>query len=273
MVTFRIGHTGILWGFSKEDALPAVRDTAELGYLAYETFGFTIEQFQDEPGGFGALLAQFNVPLSAAYCPTEFYDPADAAKDIANCARWAQLAADLGAETLVLQGGQRKEQPYPHFEGMAEAFNEIGRQAAKLGMRAAIHPHTGTLIETGEEIDTILAAVDPTLVGFAPDTGQILKGGSDPVEVLRKHKPQLWHVHLKDYGGGRETGYVGYEAIGQGVVDMPGIFEVLDEAEFDGWVMVELDGTPQAPRSPREAAALSKQYLQELLGDRATWRK
>jgi len=271
MVTFRIGHTGILWGFQKEDAVTAIRDAAELGYLAYETFGQTIEQYKEEPGGFAALLDKYDLPLAAAYCPTTFYDPEDAEEDIANCARWAKLASDLGAETIVLQGGQRKDVPYPHFEGMAEVFNEIGRQVAKLGLRAAIHPHTGTLIETGEEIDTILGAVDPSLVGFAPDTGQIMKGGSDPVAVLRKHKPQLWHVHLKDYAGGRETGYVGYEAIGQGVVDMPGIFQVLEEADFDGWVMVELDGTPKAPRSPREAAALSKQYLEDLLGDRAAW--
>lgn len=274
MTRFRIGHTGITWGYGSKEAEQAVKDTAELGYCAYETFGSVLVEYeQNVPGGFGAILKRYGIPLSAAYCWTEFYDPANAQLDIDRVLGWARVAAKLGAEAIVLQAGKRSESPYPYFKAMGEIFTNIGREAQAMGMVTAIHPHTGTIIETREEIDAILHAVDPALVGFAPDTGQIAKGGSDPVATLRDYKGMLKHVHLKDWGGGRETGYADYEPIGSGVVDMAGVFQVFEEADYQGWVMVELDGTKTSPRPPREAAAMSKAYLEKLLGDKAIWAK
>jgi inosose dehydratase len=274
MTRFRIGHTGITWGFATKDMEQAVKDTAELKYCAFETFGSVLEEYErDSPGGFGAILQRYNIPLSAAYCWTTFFEPAEAIKDIDQVVRWSKVAHKLGAETIVLQAGKRSGKPYPYFAEMGEAFNEIGRQVKAMGMISAIHPHTGTIIETRAEIDAVLHAVDPDLVGFAPDTGQIANGGSDTVATLNDYKSIIRHVHLKDWGGGRFTGYADYEPIGSGVVDMAGVFRVLEEANYGGWVMVELDGTPQAPRPPREAAAMSKRYLENLLGDKAVWAK
>lgn len=271
-MTFRIGHTGITWGYGTEQMEAAVKDVAELGYCAFETFGQVLADYLDRPGGFRRVLDRYDIPLAAAYCPTAFYDPADAAADIEKVVAWAQLAAELGAHAIVLQGGRRGAGAYPHFRGMGEAFNRIGREVKALGMVTGIHPHTGTLIETPEEIDAILAATDPALVGFAPDTGQIDKGGGSAVATLETYKHRINHVHLKDYGGGRDTGYAGYEPIGSGVIDMPALFDILAAAAFDGWVMVELDDTPQRPRPPRSAAAMSRSYLGNMLDKRAAWR-
>jgi len=191
--------------------------------------------------------------------------------------RWARLAKKLGAETLVLQAvGQRPPQGYD-YKGMADVFSRIGRLAQDMGLIAAIHPHTGTMIETRVEIDRVMSAIDPTAVFFAPDTGQICKGGSDLMEVLDTYGPLVRHVHLKDYVGGPvrydadgkeidPTGYVGYTPIGQGSVDIPAVFRFLERIDFQGYVMVELDGTPASPRPAREAAAMSKRYLQQELG-------
>lgn len=268
MHKFRIGHTGITWRDTRE----AVRDTAELGYLSFETFGFVVEKFtQEEPGGFKALIDQYNLPLSAIYCWVSFWDPADAGEDIEQTIRMARVARDIGAETLVLQGGPRRPEAYPYYQGLGEVFSEIGRRAQELGMVSAVHPHTGTLIETGDEIDAVLEAIDPAVVGFAPDTGQIAKGGTDAVAKLRQYKHLIRHVHLKDYAGGKKTAHAGYAPIGSGVIDMAGIFQVLEEADFDGWVNVELDGPPAPPMVSRDAAALSMGYLRGLLGDRAAW--
>jgi inosose dehydratase len=225
-------------------------------------------------GGLGAVLREYNVPLSAIYCPTTFYDPADAKPYIEQVIRWAKVSQDLGVNTVVLQAGKRQAdggghaEPYPHFRGMGEVFSEIGRRAQALGMVSSIHPHTGTLIETGAEIDAVLSAIDPAVVGFAPDTGQIAKGGTDPVAKLRQYGHLIRHVHLKDYAGGKETAHAGYAPIGSGVIDMAGIFQVLEEADFAGWVNVELDGPPAPPLTSRDAAAFSLGYLKGLLRER-----
>lgn len=276
---FRIGHTGITWGYGLDQVDAAVKDVAELGYHAYETFGFTIEEYeQKKPGGFGALLARYEIPLGSAYCSTRFIDPSDAKEDIERVTRWAKLAKSLGATTIVLQAaGHRPAEPYSEFRAMADVFSEIGRRVQDMGLIAAIHPHTGTLIETREEIDAVMTSIDPKAVFFAPDTGQIVKGGSDILEVLNDYGSLVRHVHLKDYIGGPArhdengkeidpTGYVGYTPVGHGSLDMPAIFQFLERIDYQDLVMVELDGTPRAPRPPHEAAAMSKRYLQEELG-------
>jgi len=114
-------------------------------------------------------------------------------------------------------------------------------------------------------------------VFFAPDVGQIAKGGGDAIKAVQDYKALIRHVHLKDFVGvtvefdeeGKEidpTGYVSYVPLGEGVVDIPAILDILKGVGYDGWLMVELDGTPRAPRPPLEAAAMSKRYLQEVLG-------
>jgi inosose dehydratase len=269
---FRIGHTGITWGGSNEKVKQAIKDTAELGYLSFETFGSVAERFAKEvPGGLGAVLEEYGIPLSAIYCPTAFVDPADGKADVEQVVRWAEVSLDLGISTVVLQATRRSEEPYPYYAGMGEVFNEIGRRMVEMGLVTSIHPHTGTLIETGEEIDAVLNAIDPDLVGFAPDTGQIAKGGTDPVAKLRQYVHLIRHVHLKDYAGGRKTAHGGYAPIGSGVIDMASIFQLLEGADFDGWVNVELDGPPAPPMVSRDAAAISMGYLKGLLGERAAW--
>jgi len=53
--------------------------------------------------------------------------------------------------------------------------------------------------------------------------------------------------------------------LGEGVVIyISAILGIPAEIDYDGYVMVELDGTPKAPYTSKEAAAISKRYLQSL---------
>lgn len=277
---FKIGHTGITWGYSLEQLEQAVRDTAALGYQGFETFGDTIEAYnQAHPEGFGALLHKYNLPLAAIYCPVWASEPEQAQQSVDQVVAWGRLARDLGAATVVVQGGKRQAQPYTRYPFLVEVFNEIGLRLADMGLATAVHPHTGTLIETQAEIDAVLSALDPTCAGFAPDTGQIAKGGSEVMPILRRYRGLIRHVHLKDYVGGAPpvtpegqeidlTGYANYLPLGQGVIDFAAVFDLLAEIQFKDWVMVELDATGTFPRPPFEAAQVSKRFLQSTLGQR-----
>lgn len=278
----KIGHTGITWGIPG-DVETAYRDTAELGYTSFETFATTILDWNTRSGGYRALVERYGIPTSAAYCYKEWIDPANADADLESARREADAAREIGASALVLQGGSRPPEGLDAdaMNRLAEALNAIGTYCREIGLSASLHPHTGTAVETREEIDTILRLTDPALVGFAPDTGQIAKGGSDIVEVLTTYQDRIAHVHLKDWNGtfdrdeaGKEidrSGYVNYEPVGNGVLPMPEIVTILQGTGVDVWVNVELDGTSRAPRSPREAAAMSRTYLGELLGDQVAW--
>ncbi|MEZ4866687.1 MAG: sugar phosphate isomerase/epimerase [Caldilineaceae bacterium] len=280
----KIGHTGITWGIPG-DVEQAYRETAELGYLGFETFAKTIQEWDQKPGGYRALVTRYGIPTGAAYCYKEWIDPATAQGDLESAKAEADaLRALPGSSTLVVQGGRRPAGGYraEQFQRLAAALNTLGDYCKSIGLAVGLHPHTGTAIETGQEIETILGLLDPRLVGFAPDTGQIAKGGSDIVQVLRTYQARIVHVHLKDWNGqygrdaaGKEidaSGYVNYEPVGHGVLPMGEILALLTPAAgFTGWINVELDGTPRAPRPPRAAAAMSRDYLGQLLGEQVAW--
>ncbi len=279
MKQYKICHSGITWNMSNEAVEEPMKDISELGYYGFETFGWTVEWWNEnkaDEGGFRALVQKYRLPVVAVYCPVAFYEPDGAEEEVAKTKKWIDAGKAEKAGVVVLQAGGRKKNEehggkYPYWDALAKAFDEVGAYAKENGMITAIHPHTNTLIETPEEIDTILGSVNPDLVGFAPDTGQIAKGGGDPVAVLKKHADRLQHIHFKDWSGGRKTTYHEYEPLGLGVVDLQGILDVADEAGYDGLITVELDGGAERIRTPREAGLIARRWLEAVLGNRAVW--
>ena len=58
-----------------------------------------------------------------------------------------------------------------------------------IGVVGALHQHTGTCVETRDETYAVMEAVDTRYVKFGPDVGQLQKGGSDPVKVVKDFLP------------------------------------------------------------------------------------
>src|SRR5262249_31064700 len=153
----------------------------------------------------------------------------------------------------------------------------------QLGMRVVVHHHAGTFVETPDEIDRLLVATDPELVGLLLDTGHAVYGGADPLEVLRRHGDRVRYLHLQDVRAGelarvRTTGIAMAEAwrhgvfcpLGEGVVDFPRVVEALRSRGYQGWLIVEQDVVPdQAGRlepEPFDSARRSRRYLREQVG-------
>jgi inosose dehydratase len=79
-------------------------------------------------------------------------------------------------------------------------------------------------------------------------------GGGDPVALAESAASRIRHVHLKDVDGelaGRViSGTLSYEKavrdglympLGDGDVDLRRVLDTLDEAEYDGWYVLEQD--------------------------------
>jgi inosose dehydratase len=269
----KIGHTGITW--PTQSVEEKVADIAAVGFTAFETFGHVIEQYPGGAPAFKDLIQRHGLRYAASYCARTYIDPARAADDIEQVLKWARLSKEVGAETIVVSCQRREKPAYSpeEYAGLARTLNELGaRIRDQFGLRTALHPHTGTPVEKPEEIAMVVEALDPRACGFGPDTGQIAQAGGDAVAVVRTYRDLVTHVHVKDYGGTPvrrlpdgsvedPTGYAGYVPVGTGVIDFVAMFRALKEAGFNGWLMVELDGTPRAPRPPKEAAAMSYRGL------------
>jgi len=86
-----------------------------------------------------------------------------------------------------------------------EAWNLYIKNADRLGkimkddygLKMVLHPHGDSHIETPEDIDRVFQATDPDYVGFCLDTGHIVYGAGDPIEIVKKYPERIDYVHIK----------------------------------------------------------------------------
>ncbi|MGG1877560.1 myo-inosose-2 dehydratase [Paenibacillus cisolokensis] len=163
------------------------------------------------------------------------------------------------------------------WEALAEGLNAAGRIAAEYGMKLAYHHHGGTVVESPEEIDRLMALTDPSLVHLLYDTGHAYYGGADPLKLLQKHYDRIAYIHLKDVRDAvleeaRREGADFVTCIRKGVFTVPGdgcidfapIMALLVQREYDGWAMLEGEQDP-ALHPPYEYARRSLEYLKAWL--------
>jgi inosose dehydratase len=260
----KAGHTGITWGFSPADAEKAIADVASLGFQGYESFGNVLEVWEAK-GGLDKLLQAAKLPLRSAYCPVNLTDPARRKDEVDKIVRWGGLIKKCGGSVAVIGPNNVKRPEYNFADQKANivaALNDIGKALDDIGVVGALHQHTGTCVETRDETYAVMEAVNTRYVKFGPDVGQLQKGGSDPVTVVKDFLPVVRHVHMKDFDGGEH--YLGYCPLGQGKVDVATLCDLLESSGNDLMVMAELDPSPKMPLTPLDAARINKTTLQKL---------
>jgi inosose dehydratase len=268
-----MGHTGITW--ADEEVEAGVKCIAGLGFHNVEIFAWVLKTLHDR--GTTDLFTKYRIPLVSSYFSADMADPGRREAEMEKIVEWGDIAAGLGAKFATFGGNGVDRRRFDFGEGkqyMAGFVNEAARRLQDRGLGLVFHPHTGTPVETEDEIRSFFDAVDARYVGFAPDIGQIQKGGADPLNLIRDYKSLLGLIHLKDYSGkvefdaeGREidtTGYACYTPLGKGVVDIPGILEFLETSGFTGPVLAELDRGRNMPLTAEKAVTIDKQYLESL---------
>jgi len=169
--------------------------------------------------------------------------------------------------------GRANEPRVPRLtdEGMARLaglLDALGGETRAAGRILAFHHHGGTYVETPDELEQLMAATDPEVVGICLDTGHYLMGGGEPVTALRRYGERVRHVHLKDIDPGvlarMQTGELGgflagirervFTEVGSGSLDVSGVLATLAGRDYRGWLIVEQD-TSWHP--PSESAAMS----------------
>ncbi len=267
---FKIGATFILWGYNANNLEPALKDMSELGYHAFETFGQVIDEWEKNRGGFQNVVQKYNVPIVSAFCMTDVLDPSKRKAELEKLIRWTKLLKASGGKVVEYCPTGIKREGYnykDHKKNLVESMNEYAKAVTDEGLVCALHPHTGTPIETEEEVYYIMNALDTRYMKFGPDVGQLQKGGGDPVKIVKDFMPLIEHVHLKDFEGG-DNGYLGYAPLGKGKVKISKILKLLEKRrdEMAGMIMFELDydNKFKPAYSPLEAAKISRDYLAKL---------
>jgi inosose dehydratase len=268
-----IGHTGITW--PDADAEAGIRCIAESGFNTIELFAWVLKTFHDQ--GRDNICEQHGIPLISSYYSVDIVNPDLRDGEMAKLSEWTDIVVRMGGKYATF-GGNFVDRRTFVFEDHKKYIVDFVNEAAKIldgkGLRLNFHPHTGTPVETEKEIVSFLDAVDTKYTGFAPDIGQIQKGGADPMRFVKDYISILRLVHLKDYCGsvrfdseGREidtSGFACYSPLGKGVVDLKGILSYLESTSFNGPVMVELDAGMNMPMSSEDAVRINKEFMENL---------
>jgi inosose dehydratase len=183
--------------------------------------------------------------------------------EVVKVTRWASIIKKFGGKVTVIgpNGVDRGSYDFTaNKTNIVASLNDICRALSDIGLTAALHQHTGTCIETRDETYAVLEAVNTKYVKFGPDIGQLTKGGSDAVQVVKDFLPLVEHMHLKDYNGDNPH-LAGYCPLGQGRVNIPAILDLMEKRTLHGMVMVELDNDGKTSLVPLDLIKTSKAYL------------
>jgi inosose dehydratase len=260
----KIGITGLIWGATPrapENLEQALADMSSLGYHSFETWG-SVMQALDAKGALAGLLARYPIPFRSAFMGVNVHDPAKLKESLAQVIAWGKVTRKYGGTFAVVNAGGVDRATFdfkaarPHI---VAGLTDHGKALNDLGLQAGLHQHTGSAVDTRDEVYAVMEAVDTRHMKFAPDVGQLQKAGADAAKVVEDFLPIVVHMHLKDYNGG--DAFLGYCPLGQGKVDLRKILQLVNDAHPEANVMHELDGSKDAPYTPRQTAEISKAFL------------
>jgi len=236
-----------------------------------------------DPAAMAALLASRHLTAVGGFTPVVLHEPShDPAPGIKRLLD-SYDAAHAGVLVLSAATGRDGYDTRPGideagWQRMLANLDRLTALAAARGVRAVLHPHVGTMVERGDEVQRVL---DGSAISLCLDTGHLLIGGTDPAELTRQAPDRIAHTHFKDVNdqiaaqvrSGRLTYTEGvsrgmYRPLGRGDVDFAAIVSHLRGRDYDGWYVLEQDTIlTEEPRGEGPVADVrqSADHLRELL--------
>lgn len=286
-----LDYPGPSWNQSYEKMLD---EMVQAGYTGTELgpYGF----FPTDPAVLRPQLEKRKLKLLGSFVPVVLSDPRSAAIAVEQIRKVGNLLSTLHAPFLVLADAQSPERDRisgrvpadgsqslnsEQWKNVVNVVDQAAQVSSEFGLDIVFHPHVATYVETAEEIERFFNETSKSGIGLCLDTGHSLFGGADPVAEAEKYRSILRLVHIKDcdesiLAESRRKQLTFDQAIeekvftiiGQGGIDFPGFFRVLEKNNYSGWMVVEQDvkfGATAIP--PAESIAASLSFLRGVVND------
>ena len=175
--------------------------------------------------------------------------------------------------------GHKYEMNDEEWDTFCTGMNKLGKIAKEeYGIALTFHHHMGSVVQRLAEVDRMMENTDPEYVSLLFDTGHFTYCGEDPLEVVKKYVHRIKHVHLKDirpevveqvkkenmsFLAGVRAG--AFTIPGDGCINYDPIFKVLEDAGYEGYMVVEAEQDP-AKANPLEYAIRARKFIAEKTG-------
>ncbi len=258
------------WGTrDREQFVQALKDITEAGYRYFESVKAAINVFDGDQAGFRKLCDEYGAHPVGFY----FHLNGDWDNDVEDVKRKLPFLVESGVKRMNIQATGLRGRPAnkQELEYDLKVINTIAGLTREHSIVPCLHPHFNTSVMYESEIDFIMQNTDPSLVAFGPDTAHLVAGKCDPVKMIGRYADRVKFIHLKDITSARieaegtQAGVEVYSAnvfreLGEGIIDFPAIFRILDDAGYDEFLTVELD---RSRFTNKESAVISMKYLKE----------
>jgi sugar phosphate isomerase/epimerase len=175
-------------------------------------------------------------------------------------------AKEIGADVMRVVGSSlmfRHEPHGPQVKALAEMFKKAVVVAKDYDVKMAVENHIDF---TSEEILQMLEMVDSEYFGLNFDTGNFLRLLDDPVKGMESLAPYVLATHVKDLmpdKNARPTDWHFFAGVpvGMGLIDNQTLAELLQKANFKGFLAVEIDH-PHTDWTEREDEAVALSVIE-----------
>ncbi|KAB1083697.1 myo-inosose-2 dehydratase [Neorhizobium galegae] len=259
--TARIGFDGIEKGhkFPQEPAaLKAVLEPRGLRYVSgWHSLNLLVNSVEDEKRAMQPALDLLKAMGS---------------KVIIVCETSNAIHGDDGTAV-----NDRPKLPDGEWKSFGAGVEALAEFAAGQGVSLVYHHHMGTIVESEDEIDRLMAHTGPH-AKLLLDTGHCLFGGGNPERAASNHMARVGHIHAKNVRPDiaaqvRTEGLSFLEGVRRGVFTVPGdkeggvsfppVLKVAAEHGYEGWLVIEAEQDPDV-RNPFEYQSMGLSSLKAM---------
>lgn len=231
--------------------------------------GFELgNKFPRNPDVLGPILAKHDLKLVSGWYSGELLSRS-VEQEIEAMQSHLNLLKTLGAKVMVfaevtgcVHGNQNMPVercpafPEHRWQEYGQKLTELAKYTQSYGVQIAYHHHMGTVIESEADVDRLMEETGPE-VGLLLDTGHLHFAGGDPIAVAKRHADRINHVHCKDIrqsvlddAKNRRLSFLDavlngvFTVPGDGCIDYAAVMDVLKQAGYSGWLVVEAEQDP-----------------------------
>lgn len=177
-----------------KDPIAAIKEVAGIGYKYLEVannqadkdpgsgFGMSPEELLNALEGTGAKIISGHIaPITEETLP-------------------AIIAWHKAVGNTVVGQSAAMYSTYDEVMEKCEYYNKMGKILADNGMKFLFHNHFHEFVKFGDKTiyQLILENTDPNYVTFELDTFWAMRGGQNPIEMLKNMKGRVFAIHQKD---------------------------------------------------------------------------
>jgi sugar phosphate isomerase/epimerase len=192
---------------------------------AVRKIGYTDVELLWSFNNFGRTTAQVKAALEA----TGLRAPSahiDSGTILGDWEKSLETARQLGHQYLIVPSFPRQSsRTLDDWRRWADRFNAAGATARSAGVWLAFHNEAEHMKPIDDQIpyDVFVERTDPSLVRLQLDTGNMMIGGSDPMQYLEKYRDRYFSFHLKDVVADRSKD----TQLGTGIFDIRKFLEAV----------------------------------------------